>query len=74
MFTVSFEPGGDRLVAASFDGFSALASPPWPVDLDTVERFADVEVPGGSLSLSSWSPDGSKLFGTIRSRSSVADY
>ena len=62
---VSFEPGGERLLATTFDGFAVLARPPWPVDVDKAERVAEIRFPAGALAVSSWSPDGRKLAGLI---------
>jgi Tol biopolymer transport system component len=62
---VSFEPGGERLLVSTFDGFSVLASPPWPVEVDALEHFAELHFPAGTLAVSSWSPDGRKLVGAL---------
>jgi len=64
---VSFEPGGERLLATTFDGFAVLASPPWPVDVDEAERVGEIRFPAGVLAVHGWSPDGRKLVGIITS-------
>ena len=70
---VMFEPGGERLLAttnvdeASFG--AVLADPPWPFTFASAKQIAPIELPGGDLQPSVWSPDGRLIAGAMRGSS-----
>ena len=65
VFSAVFEPGGERLLVASFDAYSVLADPPFPVVVDSARALRGSPVPPGQLTPTTWSPDGAKLIGGI---------
>ena len=62
---VEFEPGGERVLISTFDEYTIVSEPDWPIDVASAERIAEVRFPSGSLTVNSWSPDGRLLVGPV---------
>ncbi|MFN2315974.1 MAG: protein kinase [Gemmatimonadales bacterium] len=65
-FTV-FAPDGERLlVMAENNNLPLIGTTPWPVTPETATRLTGLDVAGGRMVPSSWSPDGRWLTGVVQ--------
>jgi eukaryotic-like serine/threonine-protein kinase len=62
-----FAPDGERLLIVTADSLvSHIGAAPWPVTPETATRLTGMDLPGGRLYASRWSPDGRWLTGMVQ--------
>jgi Tol biopolymer transport system component len=66
----ALSPADGSMVMNNIRSQSFLVSPPFPARESQIRRIENVDLPGGTLTLSGWSPDGKYLVGAVVSKTS----
>ncbi len=65
-FPVSAPDGERLLIVTSDSNIAMIGAPPWPVTPETATRLTGLDIAGGRVTPTQWSPDGRWLTGPVR--------
>jgi Tol biopolymer transport system component len=72
LFYASLSPADGTMLITGDQGESFLATPPFPVGKDRFRKIQNIDVAGGLLQPSLWSPDGRYISGPVVARATSA--